>query len=295
MIVENIREKLLDVGYSSNDTIDNALRISLALEKPLLIEGDPGVGKSSLAKAVADALGFDFIRVQLYDGLTDDKLIYDYNYQKQLLTLEAIKPFIIDKYKNNNINDIIEKVSHELNFYGKEFLIDRPILRSITGEGRKVILFDEIDKAPEEIEYMLYEFLENYSITIPEYGEIKCPEDMKPIVFLTSNNYRELSDALRRRCNYLYIESKTKEEIIEILKAKVNIDDEVAQNIAKIIYETNTKDLGIKQPPSIGEAIEWAKYINTSDIKSSKDISETLTIIAKNYKDYLTIKERYFK
>lgn len=295
MIVENIREKLLDVGYSSNDTIDNALRISLALEKPLLIEGDPGVGKSSLAKAVADALGFDFIRVQLYDGLTDDKLIYDYNYQKQLLTLEAIKPFIIDKYKNNNINDIIEKVSHELNFYGKEFLIDRPILRSITGEGRKVILFDEIDKAPEEIEYMLYEFLENYSITIPEYEEIKCPEDMKPIVFLTSNNYRELSDALRRRCNYLYIESKTKEEIIEILKAKVNIDDGVAQNIAKIIYETNTKDLGIKQPPSIGEAIEWAKYINTSDIKSSKDISETLTIIAKNYKDYLTIKERYFK
>lgn len=295
MIVENIREKLLDVGYSSNDTIDNALRISLALEKPLLIEGDPGVGKSSLAKAVADALGFDFIRVQLYDGLTDDKLIYDYNYQKQLLTLEAIKPFIIDKYKNNNINDIIEKVSHELNFYGKEFLIDRPILHSITGEGRKVILFDEIDKAPEEIEYMLYEFLENYSITIPEYGEIKCPEDMKPIVFLTSNNYRELSDALRRRCNYLYIESKTKEEIIEILKAKVNIEDEVAQNIARIIYETNTKDLGIKQPPSIGEAIEWAKYINTSDIKSSKDISETLTIIAKNYKDYLTIKERYFK
>ena len=292
--IKDIKKKLEDVKYSSNDSIDYALAISMNLEKPLLLEGGPGVGKSSLAKAVADALDLPFIRVQLYDGLTDDKILFDYNYQKQLLTLEAIKPFITEKYEGQDIKDIIKGVSGDLDFYGKDFLIERPVLRAINGTGRKVILFDEIDKAPEEIEYMLYEFLENYSITIPEYGEIKCPEDQKPIVFLTSNRYRELSGALKRRCNYLYLKPKTQTEIVDILKLKSEANDDLANAIAKCIIEFD-KNTAIAQKPSISEAIEWARFVRDSDMSPKEAAINSLSIIAKNYKDYDAIRNTIFK
>lgn len=287
--MEDLKKKLNKVNYSTNKEIEFATNIAINLEKPLLIEGDPGVGKSSLAKAVADALNLPFIRVQLYDGLTDDKILFDYNYQKQLLTLEAIKPFIENKYEGDDIKEIIKGVSSDLDFYGKDFLIERPILKAINGKGRKVILFDEIDKAPEEIEYMLYEFLENYSITIPEYGEIKCPKNQKPIVFLTSNNYRELSGALKRRCNFLYIKEKTVDEIIDILKLKADVDDKLANGIAKCIIKINKKT-NIKQKPSISEAINWAMFLKEQEELTKDDVVNSLSIIAKNYKDYNDIK-----
>lgn len=286
----NIKDKLNKVNYATTKDIEYAVDISISLDKPLLIEGSPGVGKSSLAKAVADALELPFIRVQLYDGLTDDKILFDYNYQKQLLTLEAVKPFIEEKYKDQELNDVVKGVSSELDFYGKDFLIERPVLRAINGKGKKVILFDEIDKAPEEIEYMLYEFLENYSITIPEYGEIKCPEDQKPIVFLTSNNYRQLSGALKRRCNYLYIKEKTAKEIIDILKLKAGANDSLANGIAKCIIEVNKND-NVKQKPSISEAIEWSRFLKEKEEITKDDVIGSLSIIAKNYKDYNSIKD----
>lgn len=286
----NIKDKLNKVNYATTKDIEYAVDISISLDKPLLTEGSPGVGKSSLAKAVADALRLPFIRVQLYDGLTDDKILFDYNYQKQLLTLEAVKPFIEEKYKGQELNDIVKGVSSELDFYGKDFLIERPVLRAINGKGKKVILFDEIDKAPEEIEYMLYEFLENYSITIPEYGEIKCPEEQKPIVFLTSNNYRQLSGALKRRCNYLYIKEKTAKEIIDILKLKAGVDDNLAQGIAKCIIEVD-KNNNVKQKPSISEAIEWSRFLKEKEEITKDDVVGSLSIIAKNYKDYNSIKD----
>ena len=292
--IENLRKELRKVNYSTNKEIDDALTISINLEKPLLIEGDPGVGKSSLAKAVAEALKLPFIRVQLYDGLTDDKILFDYNYQKQLLTLEAIKPFIKEKYEGRDIKDIIKGVSGDLDFYGKNFLIERPVLKAINGRGRKVILFDEIDKAPEEIEYMLYEFLENYSITIPEYGEIKAPVNQRPIVFLTSNNYRELSGALKRRCNYLYIEEKTSEEIVEILKLKAEVDDSLANGIARCIFEIKGNP-AVTQKPSISEAIDWAKFIKETDVPVKEAIFNSLSIISKNFKDYNAIKKTLTK
>lgn len=285
----NIKDKLNKVNYATTKDIEYAVDISISLDKPLLIEGSPGVGKSSLAKAVADALGLPFIRVQLYDGLTDDKILFDYNYQKQLLTLEAVKPFIEEKYKGQELQYVVKGVSSELDFYGKDFLIERPVLRAINGKGKKVILFDEIDKAPEEIEYMLYEFLENYSITIPEYGEIKCPEDQKPIVFLTSNNYRQLSGALKRRCNYLYIKEKTAKEIIDILKLKAGVNENLANGIAKCIIEVNKND-NVKQKPSISEAIEWSRFLKEKEEITKDDVIGSLSIIAKNYKDYNSIK-----
>ena len=277
-----LHQKLMNIGYCSNNKIDFAVEAAIESKKPLLIEGDPGVGKSSLAESVAKALNMEFIRVQLYDGLTDDKIMYDYDYQKQLLVLEAVKPFIENKYKNKNIQDVISSVSHELNFYGKDFLIERPILKAINGQERKVLLLDEIDKASEEIEYMLYEFLENYSITIPQFGKYDVDDEMKPIVFLTSNNYRELSGALKRRCNYLYIDRKSEIELIEILKTRVNVDEQLAKGIAKCLTSASVSNLS--KPPSISEGIEWAKYLKNGH-NSKEDVMNSLSFIIKNKKD----------
>lgn len=285
---DDLGKKLNKIGYASNDNINYATSISISLDKPLLIEGAPGVGKSSLAKAVATALKLPFIRVQLYDGLTDDKILFDYNYQKQLLTLESVKPFIQEKYEGQDLNNIIKEVSSELDFYGRDFLLERPILKAINGKGRKVLLLDEIDKAPEEIEYMLYEFLEDYSITIPEYGEIKCPANQKPIVFLTSNNYRELSGALKRRCNYLYIDSKTEQEIIDILKLQAGSDESIARGIARCLMSINSSN--IRQKTSISEAIDWAILLNENKDNLQDAVKNSLTIISKDYRDYEAIK-----
>lgn len=279
----NLHEKLQSVGYFSNNQIDSALNISIALQKPLLIEGDPGVGKSSLASATAKALGLDFIRVQLYDGLTDDKIMYDYDYQKQLLVLEMMKPFIEIECKGKSLEEIMNYLPKTIDFYGTDFLIKRPLLKSIDGTTKKVLLLDEIDKASEEIEYMLYEFLEDFTITIPQFGKYEVPEDLKPIVFLTSNNYRELSGALKRRCNYLYIDRKNEKELIEILKTKVNVDDDLAKGIAICLTKANNNN-GFVKPPSISEGIEWARYLKEGN-KTKDDVLNTLSIIIKNKKD----------
>lgn len=285
--MQEIRDALSSSGYCSNSRIDMALWASAVTEKPLIIEGDPGVGKTSAAKALAKGLGMPFIRVQMYDGLTDDKILYDYDYQKQLLTLESIKTKLDEEYSGMSLQQAIEAASNSLDFYGEQFLIKRPVLRSITSGKRCVILFDEMDKAPEEIEYMLYEFLEDYSITVPQYGEIRCPDDMRPLVFVTSNGYRDLSDAFRRRCSYLYIDHKTRSEIYDILKAKTACDDSVANGLASCMAAFADYDL--HQQPSISEAIDMSNLISeakSSEIKiDRKFIIDAIGMLAKSSKD----------
>ena len=184
MTIEEIDKGLKENGYIPNDDICYAVFEALSLQKPILIEGDPGVGKTSLAIAVSKMLSLPFLRLQMYDGLTKDEILYDYDYQRQLLTLEAEKP---------KINEEIKGIAGDVNFYGEEFLIPRPVLQTINGTGKKLLLIDEIDKSSEETEYMLYEYLEGYGINIPQLGPVNCPEGQKPVVFLTSNGYRELS------------------------------------------------------------------------------------------------------
>ena len=168
--IEDIKKDLSDVGYYADTNTAAAVAVMLFTGKPLLVEGDPGVGKTFLAEAVAKVLGKKLVRLQMYEGLTDDKILYDYDYQKQLLTLEAVKPHLEKEYADSTTSEMIEAVAKRIDFYGEDFLVKRPILRSIDGSA-PVLLIDEIDKAPEEVEYMLYEFLENYTITIPQYGE----------------------------------------------------------------------------------------------------------------------------
>lgn len=289
MKIKEIINKLDNAGYYSTKEIAYGVNAAITCNKPLLVEGPAGAGKTSIAKAIADMLDLPLIRVQFYEGISSDDILYDYDYQKQLLTLEAIKPSIAKEIENKNIQDSVNYIANSMSFYGKDFLIERPIMQAINGTGRKVLLIDEIDKASEEVEYMLLEVLSEYSISVPQYGTITCPEDQYPIVILTSNGYRELSDALKRRCAYLYIEDKTEKEMLTILKKKANFNDKIAKGIAKSM--TEIKKLSIKQKPSIAEAIDWGTYLQTQfgpnleNLESLDDINYTIGSIAKNRND----------
>ena len=281
--LSEIKEGLIKNNYIPTKQILYAVSGAINQQFPVLIEGDPGVGKTSLAKAVASMLGLPLYRVQFYEGLSADKILYDYDYQKQLLTIESIKSSLEEHLKGKTINEAINHVK-DIDFYGENFLIERPILKAINGKGRCVLLLDEIDKSSEEIEYTLLEMLDEFSITIPQYGTVKCPEDMKPIVFLTSNNYREMSDALKRRCNYLFINRKTKDEIFEILKMKAGVSENICRGVANCMAQI--QKLKLKQEPSIAEAIGWAQYIQDNfDESNMSDLEYSICMLAKNKDD----------
>lgn len=282
MRLSEIQTGLQENGYISNPYINFAVAGAMN-GNPLLIEGAPGVGKTSLAYATARMLGLELLRVQFYDGLSYDKILYDYDYQKQLLSIQAIQGALGKAMAKKTLQESLDTAG-EINFYGKDFLIERPILKAISGKQRYVLLLDEVEKASEEIEYTLLEVLENFSISIPQYGTITCPEDMKPIVFLTSNRYRDLSQALKRRCNYLYIKPKTTDELKEILLMQSGIDAKVASAVA--ICAERIAKLPLKQQPSISEYSNWAKYLTAMAGEIDADIiPATYCMIAKNEED----------
>ncbi len=281
MKINEIKEGLENANYISNMDILFAVSGTINENIPLLIEGAPGTGKTYLAKAVSKMLDVPLIRVQFYEGLTADKILYDYDYQKQLLTIESIKSVLSKELDGKNVKDAI-KTANKIDFYGKDFIIERPILKSISQNKKCVLLLDEVEKSSEEIEYTLLEFLDEFAITIPQLGNIKCDDKNKPIVFLTSNNYRQLSEALKRRCNYLYIEDKTKEEMIKILEVQSKIDSSLSESIAEMIIKLRA--LSLNQMPSIAEAINWGQYLTDNKI-NNEDIPYTLGMLLKNKDD----------
>ena len=226
------QKRLLENGYIANREVAIAVSGAVNQAVPLLVEGAPGVGQTSLAKAVSDMLGLPLLRVQFYEGLTYDKILYDYDYQRQLLTIEAMRSAFDSHMQGMSLEDA-RKIAESIDFYGEEFLIRRPVVEAFSGNRRYVLLLDEIDKSSEEIEYTLLEALDEYSVTIPQFGRIECPKDMRPVIILTSNNYRELSDALRRRCGYLYLDPKTEEETKQIIIKKAEVDESIAVAVAR--------------------------------------------------------------
>lgn len=271
-----IVDMLAEQGYFANRKIAysvmNAIRDGGA---PLLIEGDPGVGKTSLAVAVSKMLGIPLVRISCHEGITADKILYDYDYQRQLLVVSAIREKLNEHLKNMDLNESIREMAGNTEFYGKDFMLQRPVLKALMMPGKKVLLIDEIDKAEAEIEHALLEVLSDFAMTIPEYGTISCKPEDRPIVFLTSNHYRELSQPMLRRCWYLYIERKTLGEIKQIIRANVSGTEEFCDKVSETINKIQNMDL--KHPISISEGIEWAKSLETMfGCKTGSDVNEAL-------------------
>lgn len=291
--LNDIKQRLEMQKYIPNNTILYTIKNAMLLNMPILIEGEPGVGKTSLAKAIAAAYDLNFLKIQFYEGITNNDILYEYDYAKQMLYMNAIRENIKDELSGLSANEALSKLSKNgINFFDKDFLIERPLLQAINGTKKSVLLLDEVDKTSEETEYLLLEMLSDYTITIPEYGTIKCPEDKIPIVILTSNGYRELSEALKRRCLYLYIEPKSVAESQEIIMKKANVSSEFAKRVADKIADIRKLDL--KQKPSISDSINWAlTLMNTIGVNAFDDSNSlllSLGTILKNKADIDLVK-----
>lgn len=263
---------LHEQGYITDDSVGMSVFLSLQLNKPLLIEGPAGVGKTEIAKVMANALQTDLIRLQCYEGLDATHALYEWNYQKQLLHLKMVE---------HNQQAIEEK---EKTIFGDSFLMKRPLLQAITHHKKPVLLIDEIDRSDEEFESFLLEVLSDWQITIPEIGTIKATNI--PQVILTSNRTRELSEALRRRCLYLYIDYPDFEKEWMIVKNKVpGIDKKLAEQITGFMQQLRI--IKLEKTPGIAETLDWAAALSALHIDhlDKNIIEQTLGVVLKDWRD----------
>jgi MoxR-like ATPase len=270
--LKDIKLMLQEQGYITDDTVAMSVFLSLQLNKPLLVEGPAGVGKTEIAKVMARAMGTDLIRLQCYEGLDANHALYEWNYQKQLLHLKMVE---------HNNQGVEEK---EKTIFNDSFLMKRPLLQAITHHKKPVLLIDEIDRSDEEFESFLLEVLSDWQITIPETGTIKAT--YIPQVILTGNRTRELSDALRRRCLYLYIDYPDFEKEWQIVKNKVpGIDNALAENIARFMQQLRSKRL--EKTPGLSETLDWATALSALHIDhlDKTIIEQTLGLVIKDWRD----------
>ena len=268
--VEEVLQRLSAVGYLASEAIATTVYLASELEKPLLVEGPPGVGKTELARALAQATDADLIRLQCYEGVDESRALYEWNHAKQLLRITAGQDESWDQTKSD--------------IFSEEFLLARPLLKSITHDRPSVLLIDETDKADVEIEGLLLEVLSDFAITIPEMGTVVAKR--KPFVVLTSNSTRELTEALRRRCLYLHIDFPTPElERSIVLEHVPNLNDVLLDSIIRIIGAL--RDMPIRKAPSVAETIDWAKTLIALGAETIDDeiLAETLGVVLKHRDD----------
>lgn len=293
---EDIKQMLIEQQYMPSKEIVYTLYNAIKLNMPILIEGPAGVGKTEIAKVLHKALNLELVRVQCYEGLDYSKTLYEWDYPKQMLTINALQSIIKDEVSGLTLDESINSFGKSTNFFDERFLLERPLLKSINGESKKVLLIDEIDKSDEEFEALLLEFLGEFSVTIPEYKTITCPEEQKPIVILTSNSQRALSEALKRRCAYLYIDYPTEQLEANIIEKKAKVDKEFARKVARCVANIRSLER-VKQKPSISESIIWAQSLMMNlqiedFVEEYKDeIDLTLSMLLKNKKDIEVVKE----
>jgi MoxR-like ATPase len=245
--VDDVRDRLAKVDYLSDESIAGIVYLADRLQKPVLVEGPAGTGKTQLAKSVAEICGARLIRLQCYEGLDESKALYEWNYKKQLLRIQASK---------NDAEGQWESIEDDI--FSDDFLLTRPLLEAIRSEDPVVLLIDEVDRVEVETEALLLEILSDYQVSIPELGTITATQF--PMVFLTSNNTRELSEALKRRCLFLHIDYPDMEREKEIVLTKVpDVTDSLADQVARIVR--SIRQLELKKAPSVSETIDWARTL----------------------------------
>jgi MoxR-like ATPase len=269
--VQQVREGLRSVNYLADEGIAGVAFLADRLGKPVLVEGPAGTGKTQLAKSIAEMTGARLIRLQCYEGLDESKALYEWNYKKQLLRIQADKN-----------SDSWTEVHDDI--FSDEFLLTRPLLEAITATDPVVLLIDEVDRVEVETEALLLEILSDYQVSIPELGTIEAKQI--PLVFLTSNNTRELSEALKRRCLYLHVDYPSMEREKEIVLTKVpGITEHLADQVSRIVRSIRMLDL--KKSPSVSETLDWARTLLLLNIETvdEQTAKETLHILLKYQTD----------
>jgi MoxR-like ATPase len=276
--VQDVAAGLRSVGYLPGESTALVSFLATKLGKPVLVEGPAGVGKTELAKAMSRYLQRTLVRLQCYEGLDEAKALYEWNYRKQLLRIQTES----DDAGWRDVQDDI---------FGEEFLLQRPLMTAIASAEPVVLLIDEIDKTDQEFEAMLLELLSDFQISIPELGRIEAKT--QPVVLLTSNNTRELTEALKRRCLYLWLDYPDLEHELEIVRLhSPELDAEIARKLVEIVHQV--RELDLKKPPSIAESIDWARallLLGAEDIDEST-FKKTMSVIVKHRTDLDTVAAR---
>ena len=290
--IASVTELLRAEKYIPDLNIATVVFLAGKLHKPILVEGPAGVGKTELAKVTAKALGRELIRLQCYEGLDESKALYEWEYGKQLLYTQILKDKISEVTGGaKTITEAVERISKDDSvFFSERFILPRPLLKAITSPEPVALLIDEVDKSDPEFEAFLLELLSDFQVTVPELGTIKAKH--MPIVFLTSNNAREMSDALKRRCLHLYIDFPTVEREIEIVKLRApEAQARLAEDVVRLVHHIRKLDL--KKTPSISETLDWVKSLTLLNAERLEPalVESTLSVILKFEGDIQKAKE----
>jgi MoxR-like ATPase len=276
--VESVANGLRQAGYLPGESTALVSFLATKLGKPILVEGPAGVGKTELAKALSRYLERSLVRLQCYEGLDEAKALYEWNYRKQLLRIQT-------EADNAGWQDVQDDI------FGEDFLLERPLMTAIASKDPVVLLIDEIDKTDQEFEAMLLELLSDFQISIPELGRIEART--RPVVILTSNNTRELTEALKRRCLYLWLDYPDLEHELQIVRLhSPELDETTARKLVEIVHEV--RELDLKKPPSIAESIDWARALLLLGVQEidEQTFKQTLSVIVKHRTDLDTVAAR---
>jgi MoxR-like ATPase len=269
---EVVHQGLQRARYLTTPRVETVLYLALALEKPLLIEGPAGAGKTEIGKVMAEILGAELVRLQCYEGLDEARALYEWNYQKQLLRVQA------DRAQDLDWSEVSQHI------FSRDYLLERPLLRAVTAANKVVLLIDEIDKADEQFEAFLLEVLSEFQVTIPEIGTIVARQ--RPAVVLTSNRARELSEALKRRCLYLYLDFPGIEIEREIIRLKIpDLSERLRDQVSRFV--NNLRKLDLRKTPSIAETLDWARALRALGVTEldASAVRQSLSLVLKHEED----------
>ena len=284
--VQDVTDRLLRQDYISSDEISTVVFLAERMGKPVLAEGPAGVGKTELAKVWAAATGRNLVRLQCYEGLDEAKALYEWEYSKHMLYTQLLRDKLGEVMAGaSTLAEAADRVAAEESvFFSRRFLLPRPLLQALTSEKPVVLLIDEIDRADAEFEAFLLEILSDFQVSVPELGTIKARHH--PMVVLTSNNTRELSEALKRRALYLYVDYPTLESELQIVRLRApDLSASVARQVVEVVHRL--RELELKKAPSVAETVDWAKALISINARNldEKTLNDTLSVVLKHESD----------